>query len=489
MIELNFNKDKFLLYFFLFLFIEILSFVTWQIPEIKIIVFPIVILLTLLLTWKNLSYGLLLASGELMVGSFGYLFNIDLFNQTISWRMFIWLILLLVWFKDFILNSKKYISIYKQNKKIILIFLVLILLLVFSIFKGLLKNNNLDVVFDANAWLYLFLLFPWLLFNGKYINDLWQLILAALSWLFIKTTLLLYLFSHNYTLFNNNLYNWTRDFKLGEITFAGGNFWRIFMQSQIFALFSVVVLIYLIWFIHKEQVNKNRIFQLNFFLVLSLSVVLMSYSRSFWLALFLVLFILLIYFLYKKTKWKIIFSVSLNLMIVFFIAFSFIFFIVKFPWPYVDSSQTNLFLSRLKNPTSEAAGNSRINQFKPLLLAIKQNPLFGQGFGTKVVYKSTDPRILSLGEDYAANYGTFAFELGFLDIGLKIGLFGLLVYLLFIYSVIKRAALTANPLAIAFIFGFMTILMTNLTTPYLNHPLGIGVIFWLIAISNKNETA
>ncbi|MEM4271305.1 MAG: rhamnan synthesis F family protein, partial [Candidatus Pacearchaeota archaeon] len=42
--------------------------------------------------------------------------------------------------------------------------------------------------------------------------------------------------------------------------------------------------------------------------------------------------------------------------------------------PQVDSSQTDLFVSRLKNPASEAAGNSRLNQFVPLLLAIKQSP-------------------------------------------------------------------------------------------------------------------
>ncbi len=488
MTEIYLKTKKFFIIILIFLFLEILSFLTWYYPLINNFIFILIVLTTLIITWKNLNYGLLIASGELMVGSFGYLFNIELFSQTISWRMFIWAIIMLVWLKDFVLNYKKTIFIYKQNKKILYVFFILLLFLLLSILNGLLKNEKLDIVLDTNGWFYLFLLFPWLLFDKKYLNDLWNLMLSALAWLFFKTSIILYLFSHNFTTLNNYIYDWTRDFRLGEITFAGGNFWRIFMQSHIFSLFILIVLIYLLWIIYKDNLSKIQILPISIFMVFSLGVVLMSYSRSFWLALVLILVSLFIYFLFKKTGKKTI-TVILNFVIVFLLALSLIFIIVKFPWPQVDSSQTDLFVSRLKNPASEAAGNSRLNQFVPLLLAIKQSPFFGSGFGTKVTYKSTDPRIMSLGEEYAANYSTYAFELGYLDIWLKIGLFGLLVYFLFIYLVIERTILTAKPLAIAFTFGFMTILITNLTTPYLNHPLGIGIIFWLLAISNKNETA
>ncbi len=485
--EITFIKNKFLFYFFIFFLLEILSFFSWQLPNLKLIFFPILILFTLLLTWRNLNYGLLIASGELMVGSFGYLLNIDLFGQTISGRMIIWLVILIIWFKDFLINHRKINFFYQQNKKIILSAIILFIFLGISIGKGILKNNLNDVLLDSNAWLYLFLLFPWLMFTNKYVSDLWQIMMAAAAWLFIKTSLLLYLFSHNFLEINASLYEWTRDFRLGEITFAGGNFWRVFLQSQIFTLFLTLVLFYFVWYWYKKKDNKKQYLQIVVFNVLSLSVVLMSYSRSFWLGLLAGLILFIIYILYKKESWKNLFIINSNLLIIFILAISLIFFIVKFPWPVVDSSKTSLFISRLQNPTGEAASNSRLNQLQPLFGAIRQAPLLGSGFGTKVTYRSTDPRILSLGEDYAANYSTYAFEWGYLDIWLKLGLFGLFAYFLFIYQVIKRAVLFGNLLGIAFCFGFMAILITNLTTPYLNHPLGIGVIFWLIAISNKND--
>lgn len=485
--EIFFSRDKILFYFFVILFLEILSFFTWQLPDLKLIIFFSIVLITFLLTWHNINYGLLIASGELLIGSFGYLFNSDLFGQTVSWRMFIWLIILIVWLKKLLFDYQKTVSFYKKNQIIVLGIFVLFIFLIIGIGKGFFNNNPIDVLLDVNAWFYLFLLLPWLMFDKKYFSDLWQLILAATTWLFVKTSLLLYFFSHNFLFINSNLYGWTRDFRLGEITYAGGNFWRVFLQSQIFSLFITLVLIYLFWYWYKEKKDKKLFLFLILFSVLGLSVVLMSYSRSFWLGLLGGLLFCLLFIFYKKISWKNFFGFNLYLLIIFVLSFVFIFSIVKFPWPQVDSSQTSLFISRLQNPTSEAAGNSRLNQLKPLFGEIRQAPLLGHGFGTKVSYNSTDPRILALGEEYAANYSTYAFELGYLDIWLKIGLFGLLSYLFLIYLVIKKAVLVSEPLAIAFIFGFMAILITNLTTPYLNHPLGMGVIFWLIAISNQND--
>ncbi len=487
MFNLFFDKDKILFYFALILLLEVLSFFSWQFTILRTIFFIVIVSLTIYLTWKNLNYGLLLSAGELIIGSFGYLFNIDLFGLTISWRMLIWLIIMFFWTGRKILQPQLFIIFYKNNKPIILAFFVFFFFLFLSIVQGLWSNIKPDVLWDANAWFYLALLLPWLDFNKKYFNELWQILIAAVIWLFIKTAGLLYLFSHNFSNLNVNLYDWMRDYRIGEITFAGGNFWRVFIQSQSFALFLSLTIIYLLWLFYKKNYFKQHIYSY-VVLSLALSVVLMSYSRSFWLGLAGAGFIFIVYTIVNKPMLKLWVKFSSKLFISFIISVVTIILIVKFPWPPIEANQQILFINRLKNPTQEAAGSARINQLKPLFTSILSSPLVGHGFGTKLTYQSTDPRIVAKGEDFAANYSTYSFEWGYLDMLVKFGVFGLFAYFYLLWLIYRRAWLNDKELAVAFLFGFMAILITNITTPYLNHPLGMGLIFWLVATGNKLST-
>ena len=171
----------------------------------------------------------------------------------------------------------------------------------------------------------------------------------------------------------------------------------------------------------------------------------------------------------------------------------------------------------------EAASNSRVNQLKPLLLAITKHPLIGSGFGTTVTYKSNDPRIVNETAGQSGLVTTYAFEWGYLDMILKFGLVGLVIYLIIIFKILGRLLklktaswrtklkinsnnqiqnnnfldpdfrrddkkeednnkenyglqITDYRLQMVFFLALIALLVVNIFSPYLNHPLGIGFL-------------
>ncbi|MFA5879278.1 MAG: O-antigen ligase family protein, partial [Candidatus Margulisiibacteriota bacterium] len=312
---------------------------------------------------------------------------------------------------------------------------------------------------------------------------LWEVLIASALWLFLKTTILLYIFSHQFINLSELIYHWTRDFRLGEITFAGGNFWRVFLQSQNFVLFIAVALCAGLFFVKKTTKIKELFLYLLILLCL-FSTLIMSYSRSFWLALFVSLFVIIIFSgvnLGFKTMMTRLFILSgtviLSLLLVYFT--------VNFPYPRISTSG-GLITKRLQNISGEAGGSSRLNQLQPLWEGIIRSPLLGSGFGTPITYISNDPRVVASSVDQSGIYTTYSFEWGYLDVWLKIGLLGLGVYLWFIYMLILKAYKNKQLLSQALVFGFIAIAITHVTTPYLNHPLGIGLLFILLASCELN---
>jgi O-antigen ligase len=123
----------------------------------------------------------------------------------------------------------------------------------------------------------------------------------------------------------------------------------------------------------------------------------------------------------------------------------------------------------------DAAGTSRAQLVGPLLSAIKQHPLLGQGFGATVTYHSNDPRIKNPTNPQGI-VTTSAFEWGYLDQWLKWGLFGMLLWAWVIFRQYARgmrifrrdtddAVWVASLLA-----GLVFILFVHVVSPYLNLP-------------------
>lgn len=133
----------------------------------------------------------------------------------------------------------------------------------------------------------------------------------------------------------------------------------------------------------------------------------------------------------------------------------------------------------------DSSASSRWAEAGPLWDAVKRNWIMGAGFGKTVTYISNDPRVRT--ENPSGEYTTTAFEWGYLDIWLKIGLLGLLTYLVIIkklFSILLKSAQSymiqgdgENALMPATLaFSLLALLIIHIFTPYLNHPLGFGVV-------------
>ena len=163
--------------------------------------------------------------------------------------------------------------------------------------------------------------------------------------------------------------------------------------------------------------------------------------------------------------------------------------IVKFPYPDPEAGLSAAALAaRLDLNSNEAALASRWSLLPNLWQAIKQAPITGQGFGATVGYYSQDPRILAQHPD--GWYTSYAFEWAYLDTWLKLGFLGLLAYLGWLFYLFFRLWQQGQApdgekyraLAISLLF----LMIVNIFTPYLNHPLGLGFLLFSSCFIRKN---
>jgi O-antigen ligase len=130
---------------------------------------------------------------------------------------------------------------------------------------------------------------------------------------------------------------------------------------------------------------------------------------------------------------------------------------------------------------SDSAASTRMAELSPLWSQIKKAPVFGSGFGITLTFKSEDPRVTTTNP--TGMYTTSAFEWGYLDILMKIGIVGLGIYLYLIWKIgaglWKKRADNYN---FGLFLGLVALLAINIFSPYLNHPLGIGYLMILTAL-------
>ena len=461
--------------FLLFLALELLSFYSFLNPPAKNIITIIVAIIFLLVAYFNISLALLAAAAELFIGSQGYLLSFTVGGANISLRIIIWLIIISLSIVDYFRRSDFYKDKLRNKHHLFFIGGILTLLVwgsIMALFNGV---SYVNLFFDANNWLFFLLFFPLLALSSDFIGKLWQVIAAGSLWLFAKTTFLLYFFSHNF--FTQPLiYKWMRDFRFGEITYVSGNFWRIFMQNQIFALLAAVFLIVYLW---QKRARVKETAGLWLLLFFNITTVIISYSRSFWLAGVLTLFIWFVYVI-AKGRFKFVELLRFNFILLVVLLFSWLLVLltVNFPWPYVKPQVGGIVTERIASTTkSEPAGGSRLALLGPLWQGIKQNWLAGNGLGVTVTYFSRDPRIVSTTAGGSGVYTTYAFEWGWLALWFKFGLAGLLLFIyllskIFIMGWKKGGVFRASAVSL------LALILVHFTTPYLDHPLGIAVILF-----------
>jgi hypothetical protein len=475
---------------------EALSFLGYYYQIINSIAFFAIAILVLVLSLYRLEYGLFILLTELLIGSFGYLFYFETGGFKISIRIALWLIIMSVWL------AKEIIKIIKTKKieldffrsSYLFYFLALFIFIVFGMINGFLKNNSLNnIFFDSNNWFYFSLIFPIfsVLKNDDNIKIVKQIFLTSIGWLSIKTIILAYIFSHSFNFFALDLYLWVRRSGVGEITQVVPGFNRIFMQSHIFILIGFFILLFYLLKNLKEKsiaLNKQN-FSLIIFSALLLSVIIISFSRSFWLGLVagaIFIYLIAIFKIKIGLKKFVIFNLISVSIIILSLALTLI--IVKFPYPAPagEFDATNLFSERATQIAGEAGVSSRWQLLPELWQKIKTAPVLGRGFGATVTYKSNDPRVLAT--NYGGEYTTYAFEWGWLDIWLKIGILGLLTYLILFTKIIFDGLKINSFFSFSLATGLILILAVNMFSPYANHPLGIGYLIIAAIMIEKLKT-
>ncbi len=456
---------------------EILSFFSYTSPLVSGGFFLAVLAIALVLSLKKIEYGLCLLLAELFIGSQGYLFSLSFSGVKISIRIGLFLVILGVGLYK-IIRDRKSMQLTGGVAKYYWLLLIFVLI---GLLIGL-KNNELsNVFFDVNAWLFfiLFVVFINFFKDKDSTEKVLSVFIAATLWLSLKTIITLLLFSYGLTELHGYFYNWIRQSGVGEITYISGSIFRVFSQSQIFVLVGFLLVLSKTVFDYAKK--NRRKFYFNFlYLYLTSLAILISQSRSFWVGLaaggaFLVLFLI------AKANWKIKKTAVLILIIIAAVLSEIIFV------QLITLNFSSGFISnRFKNMANEPAGSSRINELEPLTENIVQKLFFGHGFGKILTYQSNDPRILLTQPD--GKYTTYAFEWGYLDIWLKIGLLGLLAYTLLIYQIGKQTLkkIDSNPsIYLGLFLGLIALLITNIFSPYLNHPLGIGYLLMIETLSHE----
>lgn len=471
------NKNLVLFFASLILF-ESLSFLAYFFPIFNYLGVILILIITLYLSFRDLEWGIIILFTELIIGSKGHLFSLGF----LSVRMLIFSSLLLVFLikianKNF---RQELIAKLLTFKKTIL-FIVLAILILFSLFLGIM-NGNAYVLADFNAWIFFLIIFPliavYLRKPLKGYQKLAKFVLAALVFLSFKTLLILYIFTHNLIILPD-VYLWLRRTGVAEITNTVGSWPRIFLQSHIY---PAIFLLIIPWFLKIKQKSTWILMSLFW------SVSLLSMSRSFWLAILLSASIGLIFswiFLdFKEALKKGILILGSAL-----ISIVLILMVVYFPIPKPGSFSANSFAQRISLDGSEAAVASRWSLLPVMWEEIKAAPIFGYGYGKTITYKTSDPKVLEKNPN--GLYTTYAFEWGYLALWLKLGLLGLGAYLFLLFINVYQGFLLIKNKEVrlaAFSFGLLVLIITNFFTPYLDHPLGIAyLVFASIILGPKNE--
>lgn len=443
-----------------FVVVEILSWLAFQSRLSEQIMTAILTAGALWLAWRRPAWLAVATVAELVVGSLGRLFYFSLGDGLISLRMILVVSLLLRTVIDLVRQRGQERP--PLPNKALMIFFAWIGL---AGLIGVLRGNALAAVYtDINAFGYVAAILGWWMYLPRLADwraTLIAVLLAGASMVAVKSWLMVLLFGQNVS-FMPELYRWIRRTGVGEITLINANVYRVFFQSQVYAVLALCLTL-------AGWIFKRAPGWWLWPMTLAGLGAYISLSRSFWLGLGVVLAVILGAAL-QASHGKVRSRMFIILPVAGIIWLS-TNWALNFPrlWPASGQpGRATLLQARLHSPGSTQASTARLNQLPPLFRAINRHSLVGSGFGTTVRYYSTDPRIRGWRT-------TSAFELGYLDLWLKIGLIGLGLYVWWLWSTAQR--LWSTPWRWYFLLPTIALVVINATSPYLNHPLGLG---WLM---------
>jgi hypothetical protein len=262
------------------------------------------------------------------------------------------------------------------------------------------------------------------------------------------------------------LYRWLRDTGQAEVTYLGGRVFRVFSANMWFA---VPLLFFLVAAAAREQHRRQLRIGLVWIAFLGIMIV-ASYSRSFWLASAVGMIMLML----SSPR------LAVRRMLLGVFGFILILTVLGMAIPPIRTVAIQRLSSTL-HPTNDVATLDRVNLLNAIEARLTEHPWRGSGFGSNITYPIVVPNTT-----FVEYIRVYLFEWTYLDLTVKLGLFGVSVVLLFLghigltfASAIKRLG-KHDALPSAALAAWAAFLALNITTPYLNHPLGFGTLALLV---------
>ena len=425
--------------------------------------------------FKRLDHALLLVFIELFSNPHGMLLSTDVGGFTVSLRMALFVGVMTGWLIGFV--TGRYRPAFKDGRA--QIFALLALAAMLGMIVGVLKSDPRLVFADGNAYLYLLYLLPILSidWSARLRGDLLQILAAGAIWISTLSLALLYVFTH----FGPNIllptYTFFRDLRIAEITSMDGVY-RVFIQSQVFTIIFGFVLMSFSIFTR----DRRGLLPLGSLIV---TTVILALSRSFWFGLVLaVAFLLFLLFKQQRPTFKQMTRFTGSSASCFFLSVMIIVLIVLFPFPRQDLTGYDLALALRERATNtnDVAIRSRWKLLTPMANSILESPLTGQGFASTVTFVTDDPRAREIHPD--GTWTTSSMEWGWLELWIKMGILGPMAFLYAAYEILKRlwAYRWTDQAWLGFglMAGLVFIFATHFFSPYLNHPIGLGFLLFLV---------
>lgn len=440
-------------------------------------------------SWKRPELGILIAFSELFANSHGHLVAYDVNGFSFSSRMAIFLAVMAAWSLS-VVTRRVRLS-FRDSRLSLFTPLFLAVSVGFGI--GFILHDPTTAFRDGNAYLYLAYLFPILTvkWDGDSRRRLLQVLAASAAWVSLLTLGLLYVFTHFPEWMLGAVYTFVRDTRTGELTKMAGNIFRIFLQAQ----FSVVVFgFFLAPFLFLRDIPERVTRMVTLLLLVVASVVIISLSRSFWVGMLAGAFVFLVLKIVdgwpgRTVTWKAVASIAMASAGACVLLMG----IVLFPLPYRVGRVGDLagLVSDRTTDVSDVAISSRWNLLPPLMTKIWEHPALGNGFGQEITFKTDDPRARAINPD--GTWTTYSLEWGWLELWLKMGLLGPLSFA-FLFLGLMRGLLPSirtsqSWIGIGFISSLAMLYATHTFSPYLNHPLGLGLLLFAVPFLKQKSPA
>jgi len=466
-----------------FFALSVLVFETALVP----ILLGVVLIITAIVSARKLEYGLVIAFAELFANSHGHLVSGDIGGFPLSLRMAVFLGVIFGWvIAAFLRRADIDFSDVRLRP-----FIAIGVAAAFGLAIGVSKHGG-DAFADGNAYFYLAYILPILSVRWTPLTRqlLLQTLVAAAVWVTLLSLGLFYIFSHVPEFMLPEVYRFIRDTRTGELTKMIEGIFRVFIQAQFSVAIALLVMIPILWV--KTMQNKTRWIYIGVMGAFA-SVMLLSLSRSFWVALIAATVIHLILaarFLVTRMKdaWKPVGS----FLLINIAAVVLLLAVLFFPIPQYQGGTfgdfTNLFTSRATQ-TTDAAIDSRWKLLDPMIALVKTQPIVGHGFGQKVAFITDDPRIRA--EQPDGFYETYALEWGWVELWLKMGILGPLAFLYAAFFLIRGLWGYLREerawLGVGLISAIVFLYVTHIFSPYLNHPLGLGVLLFVVPFLKETQ--